>query len=126
MKQLLAAVVACSAMQLAETGPAWGQAVNAFSSGNELWTVCGSTADGPPTEGCLAYVIGSYDGQYVLRTSAHLPAQVCLPAGVTRGQLTDVVRRYLSRNPEGRQYTASSIVWIAIREAFPCQAQPAG
>lgn len=45
----------------------------------------------------------------------------CIPGDVQGSQVFDVVKNYLSRNPEKRQYLASSLIENAIREKFNCK-----
>ncbi|WP_363117903.1 Rap1a/Tai family immunity protein [Marivita sp. XM-24bin2] len=45
---------------------------------------------------------------------------VCLPLGVERGQMIDVVIKYLDANPAQRHNPARMLTWLALLEAFPC------
>jgi hypothetical protein len=45
----------------------------------------------------------------------------CIPVGVTRGQLIDVVLHYLERTPESRHLSAWSLVEDAYAQTFPCR-----
>jgi hypothetical protein len=45
----------------------------------------------------------------------------CLPSGVTKGQLADVVLQHLNRVPELRHHAASALVRAALARAFPCK-----
>jgi len=45
----------------------------------------------------------------------------CTTTGVTRGQFTAVVAKYLKNNPEKWNDSADSIVVDAMKEAFPCK-----
>ena len=61
---------------------------------------------------CTGYVLGVLDT---------LQQQVlCVPVGVTRGQLTDIVRRWLRDNPDKRHASAHYLVAAALKEKFPC------
>ena len=48
----------------------------------------------------------------------------CLPANVTPGQLSDVVRSRLNRIPEQRHKGAEIIVAAALVVAYPCSDKP--
>jgi hypothetical protein len=45
----------------------------------------------------------------------------CTPDGVTAGQFTAVVTKYLKENPEKWNLGASSLVIDALKVAFPCK-----
>ena len=59
---------------------------------------------------CLGYVVGAIDGMNGL----------CVPSGVTKGQLADVVAFHLRDNPAERHLPAALLVRKAINEKFPC------
>ena len=51
-----------------------------------------------------------------------LPADaLCVPGESTKGQLADVVIKYLEQNPERRHLEAGSLVPEALNRAFPCK-----
>ena len=82
-----------------------------FYSGNQLYTWC----EAPDSDACRAYIVGVADAASWLRSSG-----ICLPQGVTVGQVTDVVRKDLRDRPQGRHYAAVTMVLAAFREAWPC------
>lgn len=45
----------------------------------------------------------------------------CLDANVTVGQLSDMVKQYLSVNPEIRHYQADTLVVHVLKSSFPCR-----
>lgn len=45
----------------------------------------------------------------------------CTTSGVTRGQHSAVVAKYLKNNPEKWNQPAESLVTEAMKEAFPCK-----
>ncbi|BDD65027.1 hypothetical protein Sj15T_00480 [Sphingobium sp. TA15] len=102
MKRLLALA---SAMSLAAVS---NQAQAQWLTGNQLYEWCSSTS---VTEGgaCMAYVIGALDGNLSINTAN----------GVTRGQIKDVVRKYLADHPERRQMMAATLVYMAVYSAWP-------
>ena len=57
------------------------------------------------------YVLGVVDTRF----------EKCNFDNVVAGQLVDTVALYLTNRPEMRQYTASSIVILAIKEKFNCK-----
>lgn len=48
----------------------------------------------------------------------------CTKAKVTRGQVAAIVGKYLRNNPESWQEEASTLVTLALEQAFPCPEDP--
>ena len=46
--------------------------------------------------------------------------KICVPDGVTGGQVLSIVRKYLKENPESLHQPADMLVTVALRRAFPC------
>ncbi|WP_417766105.1 Rap1a/Tai family immunity protein [Spongiibacter tropicus] len=89
----------------------------AFTDGNELyqWLLEDENENGSRFKSGLysGYVNGVVDlGDDIL---------FCTTTGVTRGQFTAVVAKYLKNNPEKWNQSAHSIVVDAMEEAFPCK-----
>ena len=83
-----------------------------FVSGNDLHH---AYSESPPY--ALGYVIGIADAY-----SSDSLKFLCLTPSVTKGQINDVVKKYLESNPQVRHFSASSIVWNALSEAsFGCK-----
>ena len=90
-----------------------------YVSGNELYqqlsrwqktsTGTGSVQDMVPGSIGIGYVIGVVDS-----------FENCIPQHVSRGQVIDIAFRYLDAHPEERQFSASSVVKVAVAEKFPC------
>lgn len=92
-------------------------AIAGFTDGNELyqWLLEDENQNGSRFESGLfkGYVGGVVDlGNGVL---------FCTTTGVTRGQFTAVVAKYLKNNPEKWNRSAYTIVVDAMKEAFPCK-----
>jgi hypothetical protein len=49
-----------------------------------------------------------------------ISARICIPMKATRGQLTDVVIKYMKDHPESRADSASLIVMRAFVEVWKC------
>jgi hypothetical protein len=104
--------------------PASARAVTTGTAGtgNELWSLCTDTQGGVHGSGywiCLGYVQGIADA---VDTPNGLSGwRACRPEGATRGQLQDVVTRWLDQHPEQRHYSAATLVAKALAEAFPCK-----
>jgi hypothetical protein len=92
---------------------------DAYVSGNELYqqlskwrkssTGIGHSEDLVPGNIGMGYVIGVVDS-----------FENCIPQQVSRGQVIDIAFRYLDAHPEERQFSASSVVKVAVAEKFPC------
>jgi hypothetical protein len=50
-----------------------------------------------------------------------LPLDICIPNGVTGGQMIAIIRNYLQAHPENRHWPAASLVWNALIEKYPCK-----
>ena len=61
----------------------------------------------------LAYVTGIAETFSIL-------GLLCIPNGVTRGQMQAVVAKYLKEHPEKWNGDANPIVYVALSSAFPC------
>ena len=85
-----------------------GRAAAGFVDGNKLFSDCeGQSGGGDSAWGvCVGYVMGAADASET----------ICLPNGVTVGQVRDVVTMYLRNHPERRHYAASSLVETALKE----------
>lgn len=93
----------------------------AFVSGNELTAQCVS-ADRQQQSHCSGYITGAMDGISISETiSTPGTHSFCVPAIANPTQIVDVVKNYIRNNPAQRSRTASAIVYLALREAFPCK-----
>ena len=91
--------------------------IASFTDGNELyqWLLEDEKENGSSFKAGLfkGYVVGVVDfADY---------AFFCTTSGVTRGQLSAVVAKYLKNNPEKWNNSADSIVTDAMKTAFPCK-----
>lgn len=97
--------------------PAFAQ----YFTGNKVYELC-STAKTSSTyyqddAFCAAYIAGVADDLELIRIVGNRPQ--CIPAGVTVGQLRDVVLKRLRENPAERHLSAAAIARFAIMEAYP-------
>lgn len=88
-----------------------------FLSGNELYSNITATEDYKRLY-AMGYVAGIAD---VGNKALH-----CINQGVTMGQVFDVTKKYLERNPEIRDYAAESLVVVALAQAWPCATKKKG
>jgi hypothetical protein len=63
--------------------------------------------------GGLAYVSGAKDGM-------EISGEVCLPNGVSNGQVTKIVHKYLKENPAELHLPAVGIIYVSLGGTFPC------
>jgi hypothetical protein len=91
--------------------------------GNGLLELCNSTTNYYHKVACLSFISGVVDGLALAAPRKGCPsasAYFCMPAKVTRGQTHDVVVKYLKEHPETRQEDSASLIYSAVREAWPC------
>lgn len=83
-----------------------------FQTGNQLKQRC--SEKGFDEASCMGYMLGVFD------TLLDMNA-VCLPSGVIAGQIYEVGRQFMARNPQLLHETAPNILARAFVEAFPCK-----
>jgi hypothetical protein len=103
MKRYLIAAVVCVGL-VGGAGNAGGTSGN---SGNDLWEWCVRDPDGF----CFGYIVGAIDQD---------STSLCIPKGAAFVQTRDVVVAYLKNNPENRHFHATTVLLLALREAWPC------
>jgi Rap1a immunity proteins len=103
-----------------------GEATAGFTDGNGLFRDCQGGDDPRETQAgdpggysewgmCLGYILGVAD--------AFDDNLFCLPNGVERGQIKDVVKLWFRDHPEKRHLPAADLVATALKEKFPCKPQ---
>ena len=82
-----------------------------FQSGNDLHK---DIHDSSPQSNmyALGYIVGV--------TDAFIGTAICIPPGVSQGQLMDVVKNFLNRAPQARNLPANVLVMVAVEEHWPC------
>ena len=108
MKKLLIALLMVPAMARAE-----------FLTGNDLYQRLTSNNIGEQMY-ALGFVVGAYD------MGVHVFFCPRTEAGITAGQVQDIVRNYLYANPGQRQRNADALVRDALKEVWPCQNRTPG
>ena len=104
-------------------GLIYGTASAAFMSGNDLHQLMqGSKVHQAQAN---SFVIGVYDAIRVAHGAddrAKREKMLCVSdkPGIVSGQVIDVVQKYLRDNPENRNESAASLVWVALNRAWPC------
>lgn len=91
-----------------------------FMNGNELHGQCISTDNGQQLL-CMGYIVGVSDGIAIAQTAAQPEHHsICIAATADRRQIVDVVKNYMRDHPADRNRTASALIYVSLREAFPC------
>lgn len=86
-----------------------------LATGRDLLAAC-TSAKALDYGMCVGYINGVVDGFLVTdRTS------ICMPAGITRGQLRDVVLAGIARSPRESEQEPYVAALLAVSRAFPCQ-----
>jgi len=97
----------------------FGQANDAYRTGNQLLEDCEATDEGWVRKGfCRGYIVAVVDTS---EGKAWDGAPYCEPDGVNIGQLTKIVTKHLNENPNQLHLSAFSLVQSALLEAFPCE-----
>ncbi len=89
-------------------------------TGNELLETCKNESSMFSSGACLGFVQGVTEGLLLQAGTFKQKPLVCLPEGVTFGQMRDVVVKYLSEHPELRHYTGAQLTVLALANAWKC------
>jgi hypothetical protein len=76
-------------------------------TGNSLLDEC----QGSGESFCVGFALGV----------ANALSTVCVPDGVTAGQLTKMAERYLEAHPQNLHQSATSLLSVAFSTAWPCK-----
>ena len=100
-------------------GASHGAMADSFQSGNSLLTKCESEA--PFDVGiCIGYLMSVGDTYTTAAAWEGFEPYICMPDTVTAGQLQKIWIKYANEYPEELHFSASSLVLLAYRQAFPC------
>ena len=107
--------------------PVYADAV--FYNGNDLLSQCREHSkflsdrehNAYKAAACLAYMVSASDAHGAYVAWERMPPYFCKPDGVTQGQLTDIVIKYLEANPEKLHLSAGGLVANALYAVFPCE-----
>ena len=86
-----------------------------FFNANKLLSDCTETG-----LYCLGYIASASNTHETWVGWGVMSKQICMPEGVSGGQLRRVVVKYLEANPAELHTNASGMVLNALRLAFPC------
>jgi hypothetical protein len=107
---LAGAQLACSPAAAAPPLP--GQENQSFYSGGELLRSCGHEAE---------FTGGVCFGMVAGLVWAGERFDICAIEGLTTGQATDIVVRFLADHPEMQQQIAQAAIVAALQHEFPCK-----
>lgn len=99
---LAAALIACAGLSSAVP----------IDTGNEL--IAALEKPGTQADFALGYIVG-------VVTYGITDGVICMPNGVTQGQVRDMVRNKLIDNPQARHLAAHIFVLATMEGAFPCK-----
>ena len=89
-----------------------------WTSATDLMAQCSQVSDQFSTGACVGYMVAAAE----IADSGRLKGyRSCIPKDMTKGQLQDVVTKYLARHPEQLEYIGYQVVVVALVEAYPCQ-----
>ena len=110
--------VVLAAVAMLSSRGAWA----ALYTGNELLSHC-SDSDAVYNNGlCIGFIAGVSDLHSTFVNAEILSQpQVCVADQVTLGQLEEVVVKFLNDNRESLHESASGLVMVALRSAYPCE-----
>jgi hypothetical protein len=90
-----------------------------YVEGNELHENCSASTEFKEAA-CVSYIIGITDFIDLSQAAGDARLNICIPDRATAGQVIDVVKTYIDRNPKERHLAAVLLVTNALSEAFPC------
>lgn len=95
-----------------------GYASLSFETGNTLYEKCQDNNSMLNSGGCMGYISAIVDD---LASDNRINGfHACFSQYMTRGQVLDVVVKWLRDHPESRHLSANGLVARALSEAFPC------
>jgi hypothetical protein len=121
MKQLLALALftltsTVAVAQAADQPDPSGDGLISFQpTGNALVAACDTSATLEHHAMCFAYIHGVIDDNFFESPAGH---DLCIPDGVTNGQLVKVILNYADKHPEKLNQTAQNYIVFAIAQAW--------
>ena len=91
-----------------------------FWTGNRLHEYLSST-NSIQNDWGRGYVLGVVDAHATFMLLGSVSPWFCIPQGVTGNQVSDIVKQHLEKYPQVRHEVASTLVTLALTEAFPCR-----
>nr|WP_314492379.1 Rap1a/Tai family immunity protein [uncultured Pseudomonas sp.] len=98
------------------------------ATGNELLQWCKNVLSNNEAEStsytagyCTAVVITVGDLVKSINHDLGPKLQICVPSGVSNGQMVRILVKYLEANPEKHHINATTLTILATQQAFPCK-----
>ena len=98
------------------------------ATGNELLQWCKNVLSNNEAEStsytagyCTAVVITVGDLVKSINRDLGPKLQICVPSGVSNGQMVRILVKYLEANPEKLHINATTLTILATQQAFPCK-----
>ena len=89
-----------------------------FFYGNDLYAgICGNSRHRLE---CALYVTGVVDMALTAAAVEKRNLPFCVPRNANVGQLGDVFRKELRDHPKRRHLRGATLVYVSMRDAFPC------
>ena len=85
-------------------------------TGNELFRYCETSATDFDRGFCEGFVAGTWNDLVAAREQRFF----CDPPNATFEHVTEVVQTYLARHPEKLHQDATTLIFHALDDAFPC------
>lgn len=92
-----------------------------FKTSQQLSDMCNSEEDAD-LDGCYYFLMGAYDMMKFYGDVDLGGAKICAPDNVTADLVRKAVLDYWSKHPGTMKLSASSSVYNALVEGFPCKA----
>jgi hypothetical protein len=101
-----------------------------LADGNELLRQCQHTIKAAEMEKsfdrfqagmCLGMVQGVQSTVYFLSDDLNNDSKFCVPTKVSIGQLVRIVVKYLKDNPKLLNESETGLIWLALKDAYPCK-----
>lgn len=70
---------------------------------------------------CSGMVQGVQSTVYFLSDDLKNDAKFCIPADVTNGQSVRIVIKYMKDNPKLLNENRTGLIWLALKDAYPCK-----
>jgi hypothetical protein len=102
----------------------------AMADGNSLLTQCQQFIKAADRETdfdrgqagmCVGFVEGVVSTTAFFSENLESEAKLCVPKNATNGQLARVVVKYLKDHPAKLNEGKTGLVWLAMRDAYPCK-----
>jgi Rap1a immunity proteins len=131
MRKLISVALIVSTTAIGNVGSAAEtDQVLQFMNGNELWSFCSSD---PKTKvgliaygNCIGYILGVVDGSRTIPLLEGGHPSICYPKEISESQVVDVTKTFLKDNPSKRHLSASFLIMVAMKQAWPCASAELG